>query len=996
MAACHILQTEVYSSQTVDDTLDISLAPTAATLEEDLNYIRSVIKAVHGGSTWYDVHESISDIVSDFAVEHYTTAEDAARAGQHKTIHADGLYAPEANITNSITLTAANYVINNEVLGPDNEPNGTRFWLSGPAWSAGAESGVIIGPVGTDDYFHKIRLKTNILEITGDTGAYATYILEDSTSEFFRVSSTGHTNQANVVLSDTLFSIKPYINNTAQDSPLEYVYSADFWRTTRFRSISSAPATLTSTDHALEIGNISSGSGIRFGNNTILAVRTGNQPEQLKLNPAGTEAVSAWGDVSAAGAFPLRVGSENYGVWHQGNQGHNSGLDADTVDGFHGTLLQNALEYTLDVLDETDYPAEGLSYRLAELSFAHLADDSNTVITTTIPFSLYIEFYSDLTPQNPTSITSAIYSTFVGQTGDVIVVPGLIRISYVKDGTSSYIKGLDVELLGDAEEIIQHSNYFTPYFLRLHMDTATHVATLTLYTRLSRVHLVIQTTSMDGDESATQKTQISIPNTNKDLVSVSNATPASMVEAVLRDPFIPTPAYEARIHTEWPHAGEVLTRQRLSNMRTCCLYVWYDQSDAQDSIGFYVSSWFNKVGRTEFHYTFDTTSGTTYQFVGTRQTFWEVHTSVLFVNDSSNDLVYHTVELFDEAQQAIYESAGNLTSLAYNGYHGTSSTTLRDMLRDSNVAFSLDWNSVYHDYKVGIDSVNNEAYLYGIRQGSPQKFTKILLDNIGMLATVYMDNSYVNSLHAGFTNGNTSQFYIGYTDNTSGYILYYFYVEDGDLSKVYKQTMQVSKTLSTPRSPLYSRLGDIWAVAELSETTNIPIYLYNTQDSTYKKYTLKQNRRPVSIIPIHDPVTGKDYFVIPIIDMTSWIHVYLIIDIHTGEYYGYRLSATYYEELVAMRSLHPLVFQKSTYGLFFHSGLFVTKLRRLHGTAGLFAYDISLALDSVIDERVAPATDILTSLPANLSITQETDLPAFTSDSKDSLGTGRVYSSIRV
>ena len=42
------------------------------------------------------------------------------------------------------------------------------------------------------------------------------------------------------------------------------------------------------------------------------------------------------------GQMQLRVGSSNYTVWHSGNDGSGSGLDADTLDGQQGSFYQNA------------------------------------------------------------------------------------------------------------------------------------------------------------------------------------------------------------------------------------------------------------------------------------------------------------------------------------------------------------------------------------------------------------------------------------------------------------------------------------------------------------------------------------------------------------------------------------------------------------------------------------------------------------------------------
>ena len=59
MAFCTVPQIRVYKSEVYDDTKDITTYATAATLEDDLNYIRSVLKKVStvigGGTGWTDV-----------------------------------------------------------------------------------------------------------------------------------------------------------------------------------------------------------------------------------------------------------------------------------------------------------------------------------------------------------------------------------------------------------------------------------------------------------------------------------------------------------------------------------------------------------------------------------------------------------------------------------------------------------------------------------------------------------------------------------------------------------------------------------------------------------------------------------------------------------------------------------------------------------------------------------------------------------------------------
>jgi len=339
MAACHILQEEVYPSQIVDDTLDTSLAATSATLEEDLNYIRSVLKAIHGGTTWYDVGTGIVELLSDFPVEHYTTSENPAKAGQHKDIHADSLTTPTATIDTSIIFSTTNYSVLNENTGPDGQA-GTRLWIAGPNDASGAATGIVFGPQGANEYFNNFRIKAGRLDFETNSG-YLSIQTDASTGPFLKVLSTAINKNFEVTLSDTEISILPRVNTLYQAGEFKYVYTDDAWKTPKFKATNATAASLASSDHALEVGNIAGGSGLKLGANVIAAVQNTNQPERLLLNPGGISEVVTWSGVTATNLFPLRVGSEGYGVWHEGNQGHGSGLDADTVDGKHAADLGN-------------------------------------------------------------------------------------------------------------------------------------------------------------------------------------------------------------------------------------------------------------------------------------------------------------------------------------------------------------------------------------------------------------------------------------------------------------------------------------------------------------------------------------------------------------------------------------------------------------------------------------------------------------------------------
>ncbi len=127
---CHIQQTEVYNSSVYNDRLPIVNAESSHTLEEDLNFIRSVIFSIYGldlndpQNKWYKVpfftlkylYDSIENLRSyilseidrldgridevnealdyhindEFAVEHYTASENPSLKGQHKNVTARG------------------------------------------------------------------------------------------------------------------------------------------------------------------------------------------------------------------------------------------------------------------------------------------------------------------------------------------------------------------------------------------------------------------------------------------------------------------------------------------------------------------------------------------------------------------------------------------------------------------------------------------------------------------------------------------------------------------------------------------------------------------------------------------------------------------------------------------------------------------------------------------------------------------------------------------
>lgn len=127
---CNIQQTEIYNSSSFNDRLNVLNSESSRTLEEDLNFIRSVILSIYGldlndpQNKWYKVpfftlkylYDRIEalearvtyevnrldgridqtnsalnyHINNEFAVEHYTDSENPSYRGQHKSITARG------------------------------------------------------------------------------------------------------------------------------------------------------------------------------------------------------------------------------------------------------------------------------------------------------------------------------------------------------------------------------------------------------------------------------------------------------------------------------------------------------------------------------------------------------------------------------------------------------------------------------------------------------------------------------------------------------------------------------------------------------------------------------------------------------------------------------------------------------------------------------------------------------------------------------------------
>jgi len=159
---CNIQQTEVYNSSTFNDRLTITNAESSRTLEEDLNFLRSVILAIYGldindpNNKWYRVpfftlkylYDSIEalrayvisevnrldgridqtnnalnyHINNEFAVEHYTNDDNPSYRGQHKSITARGTLTvyDSSLLKNGLTV---------EIINPSSD----ALWVKGKA-----------------------------------------------------------------------------------------------------------------------------------------------------------------------------------------------------------------------------------------------------------------------------------------------------------------------------------------------------------------------------------------------------------------------------------------------------------------------------------------------------------------------------------------------------------------------------------------------------------------------------------------------------------------------------------------------------------------------------------------------------------------------------------------------------------------------------------------------------------------------------------------------
>ena len=100
MSICRIKQEEIFASGAGNDTLNPANAPTAANLEEDLDYIRSVLNTFFGTGNWYTPPTgNFTEVMDGFPIQHYTASDDPAKEGYHKDIIADSISIPNGNLS---------------------------------------------------------------------------------------------------------------------------------------------------------------------------------------------------------------------------------------------------------------------------------------------------------------------------------------------------------------------------------------------------------------------------------------------------------------------------------------------------------------------------------------------------------------------------------------------------------------------------------------------------------------------------------------------------------------------------------------------------------------------------------------------------------------------------------------------------------------------------------------------------------------------------------
>ncbi|MGB2787861.1 MAG: hypothetical protein WBC13_00865 [Dokdonella sp.] len=160
-------------------------------------------------------------------------------------------------------------------------------------------------------------------------------------------------------------------------------------------------------------------SGASYGNDLFLA--------------AGNGTARVWGNGTNGFTFSPNIGITNYVVWHAGNDGSGSGLDADLLDGQHGSYYLAASSYSAsDVLAKiktVDGSGSGLDadvldgYQAAQFALLAGATFTGALLSTS---SVGYD-WSELTPQNNWSNYGSPNATFgVKRFGNMVSVKGRI------------------------------------------------------------------------------------------------------------------------------------------------------------------------------------------------------------------------------------------------------------------------------------------------------------------------------------------------------------------------------------------------------------------------------------------------------------------------------------------------------------------------------------------------------------------------------------------
>ena len=186
----------------------------------------------------------------------------------------------------------------------------------------------------------------------------------------------------------------------------------------------------TSSSRNLQIKTDSSSNGAG-----ILLLSSGGNFQAQLYGDAGAQGFlnSAWGSWELRkilnGQLELRVSGSNYTVWHSGNDGSASGLDADTVDGIHASsfLRSDASDTATGTLTVRDIKlSAGYHLQRSDHHSGHLEGSYNNVAPNTSKTNPIYSIGSSYNPNDATlsnfygigySHTNASFLSFTGASG---------------------------------------------------------------------------------------------------------------------------------------------------------------------------------------------------------------------------------------------------------------------------------------------------------------------------------------------------------------------------------------------------------------------------------------------------------------------------------------------------------------------------------------------------------------------------------------------------